>query len=74
MSNPISNQNRVLRNADSLLLLIATVVILFLALLLGPILLIRFRKRWVAAFSLAVTNRNYEPIRQSHLFNTEHLL
>jgi hypothetical protein len=36
MSNPISNQNRVLRNADSLLLLIATVVILFLALLLGP--------------------------------------
>jgi hypothetical protein len=36
MSNPISNQNRVLRNVDSLLLLIATVVILFLALLLGP--------------------------------------
>jgi len=32
-------------------------VILLLALLLVPILLIRFRKRWVAAFNLAVTNR-----------------
>src|SRR6202162_5478690 len=31
--------------------------ILFLALVLAPILLIRFRKRWVAAFNLAVTNR-----------------
>ena len=32
-------------------------VILLLALLLVPILLIRFCKRWVAAFNLAVTNR-----------------
>jgi len=36
---------------------ITTVVILLLAILLAPILLIRFRKRWVAAFNLAVTNR-----------------
>jgi deazaflavin-dependent oxidoreductase (nitroreductase family) len=35
----------------------ATWVISFLAILLAPILLIRFRKRWVAAFNLAVTNR-----------------
>src|SRR4030088_1916485 len=28
-----------------------------LAVLLAPILLVRFRKRWVAAFNLAVTNR-----------------
>jgi hypothetical protein len=27
------------------------------AILLAPVLLIRFRKRWVAAFNLAVTNR-----------------
>jgi deazaflavin-dependent oxidoreductase (nitroreductase family) len=32
-------------------------VISILALVLAPILLIRFRKRWVAAFNLAVTNR-----------------
>ena len=32
-------------------------VILLLAILLAPILLIRFRKRWVAAFNLAITNR-----------------
>src|ERR1700719_594324 len=32
-------------------------VISLLAILLLPILLIRFRKRWVAAFNLAVTNR-----------------
>ena len=32
-------------------------VILLLAILLTPILLIRLRKRWVAAFNLAVTNR-----------------
>ena len=32
-------------------------VISLLATLLAPILLIRFRKRWVAAFNLAVTNR-----------------
>ena len=32
-------------------------VISLLVLLLAPILLIRFRKRWVAAFNLAVTNR-----------------
>src|SRR3984885_1921028 len=36
---------------------ITTAVILILAMLLAPILLIRFRKRWVAAFNLAVTNR-----------------
>jgi deazaflavin-dependent oxidoreductase (nitroreductase family) len=36
---------------------IITAVILLLAILLAPILLIRFRKRWVAAFNLAVTNR-----------------
>jgi len=36
---------------------IPTAVILLLAILLAPILLIRFRKRWVAAFNLAVTNR-----------------
>src|ERR1017187_742947 len=36
---------------------ITTSIILLLALLLVPILLIRFRKRWVAAFNLAVTNR-----------------
>ena len=38
-------------------MVIATSVILLLAILLAPILLIRFRKRWVAAFNLAVTNR-----------------
>jgi hypothetical protein len=32
-------------------------VISLLAILLAPILLIRFRKRWVAAFNLAITNR-----------------
>jgi deazaflavin-dependent oxidoreductase (nitroreductase family) len=32
-------------------------IIALLALVLVPILLIRFRKRWVAAFNLAVTNR-----------------
>jgi deazaflavin-dependent oxidoreductase (nitroreductase family) len=32
-------------------------IILLLAILFAPILLIRFRKRWVAAFNLAVTNR-----------------
>jgi len=36
---------------------ITTAVILLLAILLAPILLIRFRKRWVAAFNLVVTNR-----------------
>lgn len=36
---------------------IAPAVILLLTILLAPILLIRFRKRWVAAFNLAVTNR-----------------
>ena len=36
---------------------ITTAVISLLAILLAPILLIRFRKRWVAAFNLAVTNR-----------------
>jgi deazaflavin-dependent oxidoreductase (nitroreductase family) len=38
-------------------MIIAASVILLLALLLAPILLVRFRKRWVAAFNLAVTNR-----------------
>jgi hypothetical protein len=32
-------------------------VISLLLLVLAPIVLIRFRKRWVAAFNLAVTNR-----------------
>jgi deazaflavin-dependent oxidoreductase (nitroreductase family) len=32
-------------------------VISLLALVLAPVLLIRFRKKWVAAFNLAVTNR-----------------
>jgi hypothetical protein len=36
---------------------IAASVILLLMILLAPILLIRFRKRWIAAFNLAVTNR-----------------
>ena len=36
---------------------ITTAVILFLAILLVPILLIRFRKRSVAAFNRAFTNR-----------------
>jgi deazaflavin-dependent oxidoreductase (nitroreductase family) len=38
-------------------MVIATWVVSLLVLLLAPILLIRFRKRWVAAFNLAVTNR-----------------
>jgi|SRR5450755_1348225 deazaflavin-dependent oxidoreductase (nitroreductase family) len=38
-------------------MVIAASVILLLAILLVPILLIRFRKRWVAAFNLAITNR-----------------
>ena len=36
---------------------ISALVISLLVLVLVPILLIRFRKRWVAAFNLAVTNR-----------------
>ncbi len=36
---------------------ITAAVSLLLAILLTPILLIRFRKRWLAAFNLAVTNR-----------------
>ena len=36
---------------------IALAVTLLLAILLAPILLIRFRKRWAAAFNRAVTNR-----------------
>ena len=36
---------------------IAASVISILAILLAPILLVRFRKRWVAAFNVAVTNR-----------------
>jgi deazaflavin-dependent oxidoreductase (nitroreductase family) len=38
-------------------MLITTGIIFLLAILLAPVLLIRFRKRWVAAFNLAVTNR-----------------
>jgi deazaflavin-dependent oxidoreductase (nitroreductase family) len=38
-------------------MVIAASVIALLAILLTPILLVRFRKRWVAAFNLAVTNR-----------------
>jgi deazaflavin-dependent oxidoreductase (nitroreductase family) len=38
-------------------MLIITAIISLLAILLAPFLLIRFRKRWVAAFNLAVTNR-----------------
>ena len=38
-------------------MVIAALVIALLVVLLAPILLIRFRKRWVAAFNLAVTNR-----------------
>ena len=38
-------------------MVIAAWVIALLIVLLMPILLIRFRKRWVAAFNLAVTNR-----------------
>jgi deazaflavin-dependent oxidoreductase (nitroreductase family) len=38
-------------------MLLTAWVISLLAILLAPILLIRFRKRWVAAFNLAVTNR-----------------
>src|SRR6202163_1095680 len=38
-------------------MVIAASVISLLAILLAPVLLIRFRKRWVSAFNLAVTNR-----------------
>ena len=38
-------------------MVIALLIGSLLALLLVPILLIRFRKRWVAAFNLVVTNR-----------------
>jgi deazaflavin-dependent oxidoreductase (nitroreductase family) len=38
-------------------MVIAASVIALLAILLVPVLLIRFRKRWVAAFNLAITNR-----------------
>src|ERR1700724_89398 len=38
-------------------MLITTSIISLLAILVAPILLVRFRKRWVAAFNLAVTNR-----------------
>lgn len=38
-------------------MLITAWVIVLLVLLVVPILLIRFRKRWVAVFNLAVTNR-----------------
>jgi deazaflavin-dependent oxidoreductase (nitroreductase family) len=38
-------------------MLMTSGIVLLLVPLLAPILLIRFRKRWVAAFNLAVTNR-----------------
>jgi deazaflavin-dependent oxidoreductase (nitroreductase family) len=38
-------------------MMMPTVVILLLLISLTPVLLIRFRKRWVAAFNLSVTNR-----------------
>ena len=38
-------------------MVIAVLIGSLLAVLLAPILLIRFRKRWVATFNLAVTNR-----------------
>jgi deazaflavin-dependent oxidoreductase (nitroreductase family) len=38
-------------------MVIAALISSLVAILLLPILLIRFRKRWVAAFNLAVTNR-----------------
>jgi hypothetical protein len=38
-------------------MVITASAIALLVVLLAPILLIRFRKRWVAAFNLAVTNR-----------------
>src|ERR1700724_1723731 len=38
-------------------MVITASVIVLLAILLSPVLLIRFRKRWVAAFNLAITNR-----------------
>jgi deazaflavin-dependent oxidoreductase (nitroreductase family) len=37
--------------------MVIAVVISFLAILLAPVLLIRFRTRWVAAFNRAITNR-----------------
>jgi deazaflavin-dependent oxidoreductase (nitroreductase family) len=37
--------------------MVITTWVLLLVLVLAPILLIRFRKRWVAAFNLVVTNR-----------------
>ena len=38
-------------------MVIALLISSLLVLLITPVLLIRFRKRWVAAFNLAVTNR-----------------
>src|ERR1022692_2288958 len=37
--------------------MVIVVILLLAILLLAPILLVRCRKRWVAAFNLAVTNR-----------------
>lgn len=39
----------------------AAVTLILIALVLLPVLLIRFRKRWVAAFNLAITNRVTSP-------------
>jgi deazaflavin-dependent oxidoreductase (nitroreductase family) len=38
-------------------MIVVTSIVTLLAALLVPILLVRFRKRWVAAFNLLVTNR-----------------
>jgi deazaflavin-dependent oxidoreductase (nitroreductase family) len=40
---------------------IAALVILIVIVMVAPVLLLRFRKRWVAAFNLAVTNRITSP-------------
>jgi deazaflavin-dependent oxidoreductase (nitroreductase family) len=37
------------------------VIIIVIAAVVAPVLLIRFRKRWVAAFNLAITNRVTSP-------------
>ena len=49
-------------------------VISLLVLALAPILLIRFRKRWVAAFNLAVTNRIASRFAAANLAGTEGFL
>src|SRR5207245_3378116 len=43
--------------ARTIIMLLPTLVSLLLVFLITPVFLIRFRKRWVASFNLAVTNR-----------------